>query len=191
MKNLSVLTKSMLIVLSLAGVGAAAIAAPIVKPKIATGANEAVTALQSKISLTQAINIARQNATGDLISVEFDYDDDDATSKYEVELVGNGTSYDVKIDANTGKVIKTKQEKLDTKDMAEYSAMKQAKVTLTSAMQTATKAVNGTVISAEFDLEKGQSVYDLEVVKGSQVYDVSIDANTGKVLSSQVDIDND
>lgn len=191
MKNLSMLTKSTLVVLSLAGVGAAAIAAPMVKPKIATSSSEAVSAMQSKISLTQAINIAKQNATGDLISAAFDYDDDDATSKYEVEFVGNGTSYEVKIDANTGKVIKTEQEKLDTKDMAEYSAMKQAKVTLTSAMQTAAKIVNGKVISAEFELEKGQSVYDLEVVKGNQIYDVSIDANTGKVLSSQVDIDND
>lgn len=191
MKNLSMLTKSTLVVLSLAGVGAAAIAAPMVKPKIATSLSEAVSAMQSKISLTQAINIAKQNATGDLISVAFDYDDDDATSKYEVEFVGNGTSYEVKIDANTGKVIKTKQEKLDTKDIAEYSAMKQAKVTLTSAMQTAAKIVNGKVISAEFELEKGQSVYDLEVVKGNHIYDVSIDANTGKVLSSQVDIDND
>ncbi|WP_350656338.1 PepSY domain-containing protein [Psychrobacter sp. S1-30-MNA-CIBAN-0213] len=196
MKNLSVLTKSMIVALTIAGVGATAIAAPAANTKAVTGSSEAVSAMQSKISLTQAIEIAKQNAKGDLVNAEFDYDDDDngkgaVTGEYEVEFVSNGTAYEVKIDANTGKVLKTEQEKLDKEDMAEYSAMKQAKVTLTSAMQKAAQSVNGKVISAEFELEKGQSVYDVEVVKGNQIYDVSIDANTGKVLSSQVDVEDD
>ena len=197
MKNLSTLTKSALIALTIAGVGATAIAAPTTNTKAVTGSSEAVSAMQSKISLTQAIDIAKQNAKGDLVSAEFDYDDDDddnkgtATSEYEVEFISNGTSYEVKIDANTGKVIKTEQEKLDKEDMAEYSAMKQAKVTLTSAMQKATQSVNGKVIGVEFELEKGQALYDIEVVKDNQIYDVSIDANTGKVLSSQVDMEDD
>lgn len=191
MKNLSMLTKSMIVALTVAGIGATAIAAPVANTKAVASSSEALSAMQSKISLAQAINIAKQNAKGDLVSAEFDYDDDDATSKYEVEFVGNGTSYEVKVDANTGKVLKTKQEKLDKKELAEYSAMKQAKVTLTSAMQKAAQSLNGKVISAEFELEKGQSVYDIEVVKGNQIYDVSIDANTGKVLSSQVDVEDD
>ena len=198
MKNLSTLTKSAIIALTIAGVGATAIAAPAANTKAVTGSSEATSAMQSKISLSQAIKIAKQNAKGDLVSAEFDYDDDDdngkgaVTGEYEVEFVSNGTAYEVKIDANTGKVLKTEQEKLDKEDIAEYSAMKQAKVTLTSAMQKAAQSVNGKVISAEFELEKGQSVYDVEVVKGNQIYDVSIDANTGKILSSQVDMeDND
>ena len=195
MKNLSTLTKSAIIALTIAGVGATAIAAPTANTKAVTGSSEAVSAMQSKISLTQAIDIAKQNAKGDLISAEFDYDDDDgkgaAIGEYEVEFVSNGTFYEVKIDANTGKVIETEEEKLDKEDIAKYSAMKQAKVTLTSAMQKAAQSVNGKVISAEFELKKGQSVYDIEVVKGNQIYDVSIDANTGKVLSSQVDMEDD
>ncbi len=189
------LTKSAIIALTIVGVGATAIAAPAANNKAVTGSSEAVSAMQSKISLTQAIEIAKQNAKGDLVSAEFDYDDDDgkgaATSEYEVEFISNGKSYEVKIDANTGKVIETEEKKLDKEDMAEYNAMKQAKVTLASAMQKAAQSVNGKVISAEFELEKGQSVYDVEVVKGNQIYDVSIDANTGKVLSSQVDVEDD
>ncbi|AMN67482.1 PepSY domain-containing protein [Psychrobacter sp. P11G5] len=197
MKNLSVLTKSMIVALTIAGVGATAIAAPAANTKAVTESSEAISAMQSKISLSQAIEIAKQNAKGDLVSAGFDYDDDDdngkgaVTGEYEVEFVSNGTAYEVKIDANTGKVLKTEQEKLDKEDMAEYSAMKQAKVTLTRAMQKAAQSVNGKVISAEFELEKGQSVYDIEVVKGNQIYDVSIDANTGKVLSSQFDVEDD
>ncbi|WP_350560787.1 PepSY domain-containing protein [Psychrobacter sp. CAL346-MNA-CIBAN-0220] len=194
MKNLSVLTKSMIVALTIVGVGATAIAAPVANTKAATNSSEAVSAMQSKISLAQAIEIAKQNAKGDVVSAKFDYDNDKKstrTGKYEVEFVSNGTAYEVKIDANTGKVLKTEQEKLDKEDMAEYSAMKQAKVTLASAMQKAAQSVNGKVIGAEFELEKGQSVYDIEVVKGNQIYDVSIDANTGKVLSSQVDVEDD
>ena len=196
MKNLSMLTKSAIIALTIVGVGATAIAAPAANNKAVTGSSEAISAMQSKISLTQAIDIAKQNAKGDLISAEFDYDDDDdgkgaATSEYEVEFISNGKSYEVKIDANTGKVIETEEKKLDKEDMAEYNAMKQAKVTLTSAMQKAAQSVNGKVISAEFELEKGQAFYDIEIVKDNQIYDVSIDANTGKVLSSQVDVEDD
>ncbi len=196
MKNLSMLAKSMIVALTITGVAATAVAAPVANTKAVTSSSEAVSAMQSKISLTQAINIAKQNAKGDLLSAEFDYDDDGknkgtGTGKYEVEFVSNGTSYEVKIDANTGKVLKTKQEKLDKEELAEYSAMKQSKVSLTSAMQKAAQSVNGKVIAAEFELEKGQSVYDIEVVKGNQIYDVSIDANTGKVLSSQVDVEDD
>ena len=195
MKNLSTLTKSAIIALTIAGVGATAIAAPATNTKAVTGSSEAVRAMQSKISLTQAIDIAKQNAKGDLVSAEFDYDDEDgngaATSEYEVEFISNGTAYEIKIDANTGKVIETDEEKLDKKDMAEYSALMQAKVTLTSAMQKATQSVNGQVIGVEFELEKGQALYDIEVVKDNQIYDVSIDANTGKILISQVDMEED
>ena len=196
MKNLSTLTKSAIIALTIASVGATAIAAPTANTKAVTGSSEAISAMQSNISLTQAIDIAKRNAKGDLVSASFDYDDDNdkgaKNDEYEIKLISNGTSYEVKIDANTGKVLKTEQEKLDKEDMAEYSAMKQAKVSLTSAMQKATQRVNGKVIGAGFDLEKGQSIYDIEVVKNNQIYDVSIDANTGKVLSSQVDMeDND
>ena len=191
MKNLSMLAKSVLIALTIAGVGATAIAAPVANNKAVTGSSEAVSAMQSKINLTQAIDIAKQNTKGDLVSAKFDYDDDDATSEYEVELVANGTSYEVKIDANTGKVLKTKQEALDKKDMAEYSAMKQAKVSMNSAMQTASQSVNGKVISAEFELKKYQSLYDIEVIKDNKKYEVSIDANTGKILSSQIDMEDD
>lgn len=193
MKNLSTLTKSAIIALTIASVGATAIAAPTTNTKAVTGSSEAISAMQSKISLTQAIDIAKRNAKGDLVSASFDYDDDNdkgaKNDEYEIKLISNGTSYEVKIDANTGKVLKTEQEKLDKEDMAEYSAMKQAKVSLNSAVQKATQRVNGKVISAGFDLEKGQSIYDIEVVKNNQIYDVSIDANTGKVLSSQVDMD--
>ena len=195
MKNLSTLTKSAIIALTITSVAATAIAAPTTNTKAVTGSSEAVSAMQSKISLTQAIDIAKQNAKGDLVSAEFDYDDDDkkgaATSKYEIKFISNGSAYEVKVNANTGKVIKTKQEKLDKEGMAEYSAMKQAKVSLTSAMQKATQSVNGKVIGAEFELEKGQATYDIEVVKNNQIYDVSIDANTGKVLSSQVDMEDE
>ena len=33
--------------------------------------------------------------------------------------------------------------------------------------------------------------YDIEIVKNNQIYDVSTDANTGKVLSSQVDMEDE
>ena len=91
------------------------------------------------------------------------------------------------IDSNTGKVLKPKQEKLDKEDMAEYSAMKQSKMTLTQAIQKATQTVNGKVLEAEFDVDNGKSVYEIKVVKGNEIHKVVVDSMTGKIISSRLD----
>lgn len=88
MKNLSTLIKSMIVAFTIAGVGATAIAAPAANTKAVTGSSEAISAMQSKISLSQGIEIAKRNTKGDLVSAEFDYDDDNGkvlSSKVDME----------------------------------------------------------------------------------------------------------
>ncbi|WP_351019813.1 PepSY domain-containing protein, partial [Shewanella sp. AC91-MNA-CIBAN-0169] len=87
----------------------------------------------------------------------------------------------VEIDANSGKILRTKQEKLDAEDVAEYSVMKQSKLSLLQAMKRATQTVNGKVISADFDVKNSRPVYDIEILKGTQEYDIVIDGITGRV----------
>ena len=195
MKNLSTFAKSALLALTVASVGTTAIAAQsqLTSTAKVVSISEAAAAATSKISLTQAINIAQQHAKGDLVSAEFDYEDGDdekggnARGEYEIEFVANNTSYEVKIDANTGAVLKSKQEVMDKKDLAEYSAMKQAKVSLNNAVQKANQSVNGTVVGYEFDLDHNTAMYEVKIVKGAQMYEVKVDANTGAILSSKLD----
>ncbi|WP_201594647.1 PepSY domain-containing protein [Psychrobacter fulvigenes] len=187
MKNLSTFGKSMVMALGIAGLGTASMMT--VQASTKSQGSEAMAAVQSKVSFEQALNIAQKTVKGDIVSAEFDQNDYSAGGKYEVKVIANNTEYEIDIDADSGKVLKTKQEKLDNKDIAEYKAMKQAKVNLNQAMQTAARSVGGTVFEAEFDNDDGQSVYEIKVAKGNQTHKVMIDAMTGKVISTRLDND--
>ena len=115
MKNLSTLSKSIVMVLSIAGVSSAAIA--VGQTATNTQVSEAVAVAQSKISLEQAIVIAKKTIKGDVVSAGFDQNEHSAGGNYEVNIVTNSIEYEVKIDANSGKVLSNKQEKLDKEDM--------------------------------------------------------------------------
>ena len=145
MKNLSMFSKSIVMTLSMIAVSSATIsvaqaATPAVK------VSEAVAAAQSKISLEQAIAIGNKTIKGDLVSAEFDQKGYSAGGKYDVKFIANNTEYKIRIDADTGKVLSAKQDQLDREDMAEYKAMKQAKVSLNQAMEKATQNINGKII---------------------------------------------
>lgn len=197
MKKLSTLSKSVIIALSIAGVGAGIGTAAVASGQINIGQSdtssdsfEAVAAYQSKISLEQAIAIAQQTNQGDLVSAEFDLDDDHgsaATGEYEVKFVSGNNEVELKIDANTGKVLSTEQEQMDDEDIVDYTVMKQSKVSLTQAMQIAKQKFNGKVIEAEFDLEQNKPVYEIEIANGTQVQKIVIDASSGTIMTNQVD----
>ncbi len=73
-------------------------------------------------------------------------------------------------------------------DYAEHQAQSQAKLSFEKAKAAAIKAVGGgTVTDVDFDLERGRSIYEVEVLHNNTEYDVKIDANTGEVLRKKVD----
>lgn len=191
MKNLSTLSKSIIMVLSIAGVSTAAIAVG-QSTTTRTEFSEAVAAAQSKISLEQAIVITKKTIKGDVVSADFDQNDHSAGGNYEVKTIANNTEYKVKIDANSGKVLSNKQEKLDKEDIAEYNAMKKSKTSLNQAIQKANQSVKGKVIEAGFDMDFGKPTYKIEIIKGTKVHKVVVDSLTGKIIRSQVEAaDND
>ena len=189
MKKLSTLTTSAIITLSALGIGTLAIAANQNPTMLSTTMSEATAITKSKISLEQAITIAQKKITGTVVSAEFDRNDYASGGKFEVKSIANNTEYEVEIDANSGKILRTKQERLDAEDIAEYSVMKQSKLSLLQAMKKATQTVNGKVTSADFDVKNSRPVYDIEVLKSTQEYDIVIDGITGRVLSNQLDRD--
>ncbi len=186
MKNLSILTKSVLIALSLLGIGTIAIASGQIPAISNNGVSDAVAIAKSKISLEQAITIAQKTARGDLMGAEFDQNDYMEGGEFEIKSISGDTEYEVKIDASNGKILKTKQEKLDQDDIAEYNAMKQAQFSLIQAMQKATQSVSGKVLEAEFDLSNAIPAYEIELAKGMQIHKLLIDSMTGNIMSSQI-----
>lgn len=66
-------------------------------------------------------------------------------------------------------------------------AINKAKIPLAQAVTTAEQHANGKASRAEYENSKQGWVYDVEVVSGSKVFDVKVDADKGTVISSAED----
>lgn len=63
----------------------------------------------------------------------------------------------------------------------------QARISLSEAVAAAERQANGRASRAEYEHTRTGWAYDVEVVSGSTVYDVKVDADKGTVLSSVPD----
>lgn len=159
-------------------------------------ADEIRVAQAAKISLKQAIDIASKQASGSLVSAEFDDDDSDAqgSSVYELAFNNDTTSYEIKVDAKTGAVVKTETERLDKGDVNDYKVQQQAKIKIMDAINTAEKQTNGRVLKIEFENDRDyadhETYYEIKVLKDNQIIELNIDADTGAVFEDSIeDID--
>ena len=153
--------------------------------------DEVRAAQAAKLTVKQAIDTARKSASGTLVSAEFDDDDDNAQGGvYEIEFNTDTTNYEVKVDAITGQVISTETERLDSGDIADYKTQQQAKIDIMNAMSIAEKETSGQIMEIEFkndrDYADHTSYYEVEVLKGSQIMELNVDADTGAVFGSKV-----
>ncbi len=62
-----------------------------------------------------------------------------------------------------------------------------AKIDLSQAVSAAEQQIGGKAASAEYESHNGHMVFDVEVVKGKSVMDVTVDASNGKVLEAVAD----
>jgi len=171
-------------------VGAAMLSTTIYSSASPPLASEVQAAKASKISLQQAINIAAKKSSGLLMSASFDHDDDKAQGGlYEMEFITSSRNYEIKVDATTGKVISTDVDRLDSDDMADYKALKQAKIDVKQAIKIAEKQTGGHVIEIEFkndrDYSDHASYYEADILKGNSIVWLNVDANTGSVFKNK------
>jgi hypothetical protein len=69
-------------------------------------------------------------------------------------------------------------------------AARDLKVSIEQAVQIALSKVPGTLVKAEVDNEKGQLIWEIEVLDvKQQSVDFEIDAKTGAVIKQQADVD--
>ncbi len=157
----------------------------------ATLSSEISAAQATKISLKQAITIASKQASGTLISAEFDDDDKDAQAGvYEIEFSTDSTNYEIKVDATTGNIISIENERLDSGDVNDYQTQRQAKVHIMDAMSLAEKDTSGRVMEIEFKNDRDYadhiSYYEIEVLKSNQIIELNIDAAVGSVFDKKI-----
>ena len=158
--------------------------------------NQAELAKQSKITEEAATKTALEKVPGTVNKVELE--DEDGTIVYGIEIVSeDGSQQDVKIDAQTGKVVKVEaddkeengkenDEENDGQNQAELA--KQAKITEEAATKTALEKVPGTVNKVELEDEDGHVVYDVEInAKDGSKQSVKVDAQTGKIIKVELE----
>lgn len=57
------------------------------------------------------------------------------------------------------------------------------RVSMTRAIEAAQAQFDGGVLEAEIETEDGRLIYEIDMVRGSDVYELAVDAQTGEVLS--------
>ncbi len=67
------------------------------------------------------------------------------------------------------------------------AAITKAKISLTQAVTVAEQHASGKASRAEYENSKNGWLYDVEVVNGSKVFDVKVDADKGTIISSAED----
>ena len=158
----------------------------------ASNADEIRAAQAAKISLKQAITIASKSASGILISAEFDEDDSDAVGNggvYELEFSTDSVNYEIKVDANTGKIVKTETDRLDGDDINDYKVQKKAKTDIMTAINIAEKQTGGRILEIEFENDRDYAnhtvYYKADLLKGNKIVSINVDANTGKTFANK------
>ncbi len=110
---------------------------------------------------------------------------DDGIDVYKVKATAGNKRYTLEYHARTGALIECKWKLVAA---ASSTGSQNGDIGMEKAKQIALDAVSGgTVIHAEYDMDDGVPVYEIEVVKGNYEYEFKIDANSGAVLEQDRD----
>lgn len=169
---------------------------------------------QAKITMEQAKATALQKVPGEIIQGELEMEEGKLVYSFDIK-VADGKIMEVWIDAKDGKVLRASEDtedddddnamggnsKMDDDDedespeakranIAKYS--KDAKITMEQAKAIALKRIPGVITDEDLEKERGrlQYAFDIKSADG-KVYDVEIDAKTGKILKAVLDTEDD
>lgn len=150
------------------------------------------TAASGYITAERAKEIALADAGLSASSVVFiraQQDWEDGRAVYEVEFYSGSVEYDYEIDATTG-AIRSADRDVEgfTVPSTTPSTSSGATITAERAKQIALAEVpGGTVFKCQLDRDDGRLVYEVEVYTSTAEYDFEIDAQTGSILSRDMD----
>lgn len=134
---------------------------------------------QSHISASDATDKAVQAVGGTPTEVAFKQHD--KQTYYKVELRQNDQKTKVNVDANTGAILTKKSE---TKALKTPIT---ATISLQQAMHAAENKTGGRTKEADLRNQGKDSYFEVETITATQKNEVKINAQTGAVISSQVE----
>lgn len=167
------------------------------------------------ISEEEAKQIALSEVKGADVSniTKFREDQDDGRKEYDIEIIYDGYEYDFEISAEDGTIFDRSKEKADTYEQAKApaensssssgaaspspapSTSSSSEISLESAKEIALAQVSGAtagnIVKAEKDYDDGYEEYEIEILYNGYEYDFEISAETGEIISKDVDKEND
>ena len=110
---------------------------------------------------------------------------DDGIDIYKVKMTAGNKRYTLEYHARTGALTEYKWKLVKTAG----SNSQKKDISLEQAKQIALKEVPGAVVyKAEYDIDDGAAVYEIELVSGNYEYEFKIDAGTGTILERDKDL---
>ena len=132
------------------------------------------------VDLERALQTSAETtgATEVVYAIELDHSSHYDAWVWTIETLADGTEHEVEIDADTGAVLDHEQ---DDSDDQEHAVDPTDPMTPEQAMELATAEVDGPVTGWELDWDDGAAVYEVEVLRGGDDVDVTVDAASGSV----------
>ncbi len=135
-----------------------------------------------QISMDEAVKIAKDEVGGgDVYDNEFDEDD----NEYDIEVIHDGSEYELQINASTGEVKEIEQDDDDRDDSGSREAAGSF-ISSDEAAGIALDAAGGGTVK-EWELDKEDNEYDFEIDYDGHEYEVEINATSGEVLDVEQD----
>lgn len=152
------------------------------------------------ISAGEAKKIALKQLNGEIIG--FEYDRDDRTPHYEIDILKDNEKIEVEVNAGTGKAVITERETVrtstaETKGNEEETGKStdltnnSTNITEKQAIEIAQAKAKGTLTDLELDEDDNRLLYEIEIRNGKMEYDFEIDAKTGDIIKYEEDLDDD
>ena len=136
---------------------------------------------RAKLSVREALGQAERRGT--VIDIAFAVEH--GRPVYHVKTYQNSTVWEGTLDASTGTLLgsgkSTPESQLDREDQAELAGLKDAKVKLDAAIESAERQIGGRAITAGLEERDGKIIYELKIVNPASVLPVTISPGTGEL----------
>ena len=150
---------------------------------------------QGQITEAQAKQVALADAglTEDQVTfVRSQVDYDDGVMEYEVEFYAGNTEFDYDIDAASG-AIRSKDQDCEfyapTAGQAAGGAVTKEQALETALNHAGVSKANASYVQVHKDYDDGMEQFDVKFYVGMTEYSYDIDANTGRIVDYDIEID--
>ncbi len=150
-------------------------------------AREIAAVTSASVSLDKAITTAESKIGGRALKATAE--EHDGTVFYRVTTVADGKVYVQRIDARTGKVLKSENEGAlkhsgDNERAEDFGLLTKRTASLAGAIATAEKVTGGKALEADFGNENGTPVFHVEIAKDGKIRKAFVDGASGKVIKT-------